>query len=122
MLATSRGAERPRTLRRLNTPRQVEVRADADGIPGALLHNSRWLRVDAMLDRYRPDDLLWTAEPVSPAYYELLLEAGQPTAETVCERISNLRNLLFHSIDIIPHMRLFRLPVFILRSYKPPEC
>ena len=77
MLATSRGAERARTLRRLNTPRPVEVRADADGIPRALLHNSRWLQVDEVLDRYRTDDRWWTAEPVSRTYYELLLEDGR---------------------------------------------
>ena len=77
MLATSRGAERPHTLRRLNTPRLGEVRADAGGVPGALLHNSRWLQVDEVLDRYRTDDRWWTAEPVSRTYYELLLEDGR---------------------------------------------
>ncbi len=77
MLATSRGAERPRTLRRLNTPRPVEVRAEAGGVPRALLHNSRWLQVDEVLDRYRTDDRWWTAEPVSRTYYELLLEDGR---------------------------------------------
>ncbi len=77
MLSTSRGAERPRTFRRLNTPRQVEVRAEASGLPRALLHNSRWLLVDEVLDRYRTDDRWWTAEPVARSYYELLLEDGR---------------------------------------------
>ena len=77
MLATSRGAERPRTLRRLNTPRPVEVRADAGGVPGTVLHNRRWLPVAEVLDRYRTDDRWWTAEPVSRTYYELLLGDGR---------------------------------------------
>ncbi len=77
MLATSRGAERPRTLRRLNAPRPVEVRTDVGGVPRALRHNSQWLQVDEVLDRYRTDDRWWTAEPVSRTYYELLLEDGR---------------------------------------------
>ncbi len=77
MLSTPGGAERPRTLRRLNTPRKVEVRADADGVPDAVLHNRRWLPVAEVLDRYRTDDRWWTAEPVSRTYYELLLEDGR---------------------------------------------
>ena len=77
MLTTPGGAERPRTLRRLNTPREVEVRANADGMPGAVLHNRRWLPVAEVLDRYRMDDRWWMAEPVSRTYYELLLEDGR---------------------------------------------
>ena len=77
MLKTSRGAERSRTLRRLNAPRKGEVRADAGGAPDAVLHNRRWLPVAEVLDRYRTDDRWWTAEPVSRTYYELLLEDGR---------------------------------------------
>ena len=77
MLSTPGGAERPRTLQRLNTPRQVEVRSGADGAPSALRRKGQWLEVEGVLDRYRTDDRWWTAEPVSRTYYELLLEDGR---------------------------------------------
>ncbi len=77
MLSTPGGAERPRTLRRLNTPRPVEVRSGADGAPSALRRNGPWLEVVEVLDRYRTDDRWWTAEPVARTYYELLLEDGR---------------------------------------------
>ncbi len=77
MLTTPRGAKRPRTLRRLNTPRPAEVRTGADGVPSALRRGGRWLEVVEVLDRYRTDDRWWTAEPVARTYYELLLEEGR---------------------------------------------
>ena len=77
MVPTPGGAERPPTLRRLNTPRPVEVRADVDGIPSALQRTGRWLRVAEVLDRYRTDDRWWTAESIARTYYELLLEDGR---------------------------------------------
>ena len=77
MLKTPGGAERPGALRRLNAPRKVEVRADADGEPAAVLHNRRWLEVVDVLDRYRTDDRWWTSAPVSRTYYELLLADGR---------------------------------------------
>ena len=77
MLKAPRGAERARTLRRLNTPRKVQVRAGAGGVPSALLRNRAWLPVVEVLDRYRTDDRWWTDEPVSRSYYELLLEDGR---------------------------------------------
>ena len=77
MLSTPRGAERPRTLRRLNIPRPVEVRAAANGVPVALLRSGRWAQVTDVLDRYRTDDRWWTERPVARTYWELLLEDGQ---------------------------------------------
>lgn len=55
------------------------MRADADGIPTALLRNRAWQPVVEVLDRYRTDDRWWTSEPVSRTYYELLLEDGRTT-------------------------------------------
>ena len=77
MLKTPRRAERPGTLRRLNAPRTVEVRAEAGGAPSALRRGGQWLAVAEVLDRYRTDDRWWTAEPVSRSYYDLLLEDGR---------------------------------------------
>ena len=77
MLKTPRRAERPGTLRRLNAPRTVEVRAEASGAPSALRRRGRWVEVAEVLDRYRTDDRWWTAEPVSRSYYDLLLEDGR---------------------------------------------
>lgn len=77
MLTTPGRAERTRTLRRLNTPRPVEVRAGADGAPSALRREGRWLQVVEVLDHYRTYDRWWTSEPVSRTYYELVLEDGR---------------------------------------------
>ena len=74
MVATSRGTERPGTLRRLNAPRPVEVRAGDNSAPSALRRGGVWLAVAEVLDCYRTDDRWWTAQPVARAYYELLLE------------------------------------------------
>lgn len=77
MLEAPGGTKRPPTLRRLNVPRTVRVRADRDGIPSALRRGADWLQVEELLDRYRTDDRWWTAEPVSRTYYELLLKDGR---------------------------------------------
>ena len=77
MVAPSRGAGDPHTLRRLNTPRRAEVRAGDGGAPVALRRNGGWLNVVELLDRYRTDDRWWTEWPVARTYYELLLEDGR---------------------------------------------
>ncbi len=77
MVAPSRRAERPRTLRRLNAPLRVEVRASSAGVPTALRRNGTWLLVIELIDRYRTDDRWWTERPVSRTYYELLLQDGR---------------------------------------------
>jgi hypothetical protein len=77
MLATPGGADSPPALRRLNTPRPVQVQAAAGGAPCALLRNGQRLAVAEVLDHYRTDDRWWTAEPVSRSYYELLLDDGR---------------------------------------------
>ena len=77
MLPASRGANGARTLRRLNVPRPLQVRADAGGAPSAVLRNGVWRAVAGVQDRYRTDDRWWTAQPVARTYYELLLEDGR---------------------------------------------
>lgn len=77
MLATPGGTDGPPALRRLNVPRPARVRPAADGSPGALLWNGRWLVVSQVLDHYRTDDRWWTEKPVSRSYYELLLDDGR---------------------------------------------
>ena len=77
MVAASGGAERARALRRLNTPRAVQVRRGGDGAPGAVRSLGAWLEVVDVLDSYRTDDRWWTPEPVARTYYELLLEDGR---------------------------------------------
>ena len=79
MLSTPGGASSPGTFRRLNKPRAVEVRVAADGSPSALRRGGGWRVVEEVLDHYRTEDRWWTAEPVSRAYYELLLEDGRAT-------------------------------------------
>lgn len=53
------------------------MRADADGVPTALLRNRDWRAVVDVLDCYRTVDRWWTSEPVSRTYYDLLLEDGR---------------------------------------------
>ena len=77
MVASSRGAGDPHTLRRLSTPRSIEVRLDGTGAPVELRRNRGWLEVVELLDRYRTDDRWWTEQRVARAYYELLLEDGR---------------------------------------------
>ena len=77
MLTAPRGQKSAGTLRRLNTPRSVEVRIGAAGGPSELRRTGRWLEVVEVLDRYRTDDRWWTAEPLFRTYYELLLEDGR---------------------------------------------
>jgi len=77
MLPASGGAERPRTLRRLNAPRPVDVRTNESGIPIALRRNGGWLKAVELLDRYRTEDRWWTEQPIARTYYELLLEDGR---------------------------------------------
>ena len=77
MVAPPGGAGGPRTLRRLNAPRRVEVRADSAGAPVALRRNGAWLEAVELLDRYRTDDRWWTEQPIARMYYELLLADGR---------------------------------------------
>jgi len=77
MVPTPGGAAGAGALRRLNAPRQVEVRAAAGGVPTTLLRKGTWLAVVEVLDRYRTDDRWWTLQPVARTYYELLLEDGR---------------------------------------------
>jgi hypothetical protein len=76
VVAPSGGAGGPRTLRRLNAPRRIEVRV-GDSVPTALLREGTWLDAVELLDRYRTDDRWWTERPVSRTYYELLLADGR---------------------------------------------
>lgn len=77
MVEAPRGAERARSLRRLNTPKPVEVRGDGNDVPAAVRRGAIWLEVIELLDCYRTDDRWWTERPVSRTYYELLLEDGR---------------------------------------------
>ena len=88
MVAPSRGAGGPRTLRRLNAPRRAEVRTDSADAPVALRRNGTWLDVVEVIDRYRTDDRWWTEQPIARMYYELLLADGR-TATLFRDEISD---------------------------------
>ncbi len=77
MVASSRGPERPNALRRLNAPRPLQVRIGGAGAPAAVRQLGVWRAVIEVLDQYRTDDRWWTSEPISRAYYGLLLEDGR---------------------------------------------
>ena len=77
MVPTSGGTAGAGALRRLNEPRELELRPGEDGAPEALRRNGRWLEVLEVQDRYRTDDRWWTQEPIARTYYDLLLEDGR---------------------------------------------
>lgn len=87
MVPTPRGAAGAGTLRRLNAPRRVELRATPAGPPSALRRHGTWLGVIEVLDRYRTNDRWWTSQPIARTYYELLLEDGR-TATVFRDEIS----------------------------------
>jgi hypothetical protein len=87
VVAAPRRADSPRTLRRLNVPRRVDVRAGDSGTPNALQREGGWLQVIELLDRYRTTDRWWTEQPIARTYYGLLLEDGR-SVTVFCDEIA----------------------------------
>lgn len=63
-------------IRPLNRPRPVRVDTNEHGLPARVRVRDRWKRVEAVLEMWRIDDEWWR-EPISRAYYTLLLEGGR---------------------------------------------
>lgn len=59
-------------VRRLGTPRRVEVEHGADGAPTAVGGRP----VEQVLDEWRVEEGWWAGSPVSRTYFELVLEGG----------------------------------------------
>lgn len=78
---TADGPARPAVtagrIRALNRPRPLRVEAAEDGRPTAVWLTGRRYAVEAVLETWRIDDEWWRQQPVSQAYYSLLLEDGR---------------------------------------------
>jgi hypothetical protein len=55
----------------------MQVEADEQGLPGAVLRSGRRYAVAAVLETWRIDDEWWRPQPVSRSYFSLLLEDGR---------------------------------------------
>jgi len=64
-----------RRLRRLDAPRDIRVKADAEGRPLRVARARRVLAVDQILESWRIDDEWWRA-PISRRYHTVVLEDG----------------------------------------------
>jgi len=62
-------------LRPLNGPRPARILADGRGVPTEVRVRDRWRQVRAILETWRIDDEWWR-DPISRAYFSLLLEGG----------------------------------------------
>ena len=78
MVSNPGGPPGPRRIRRLKEPRAVEVRADAEGAPTAVLSGGKWRPVRLLRRPWRIDQLWWRGTPVSRLYYQVALEDGLP--------------------------------------------
>jgi hypothetical protein len=77
LVKASRGTSGPRTLRRLNAPRHVDVQLSDAGVLTAVRQESGWCPVIELLDHYRTDDRWWTEHPVARAYSAVLVADGR---------------------------------------------
>ncbi len=71
MVTNPRKAQRPSAIRALNRPVHLQIKADAQGRPAAVLINRRWLQVQEVLEAWRVDDEWWRTQPVSRMYYRV---------------------------------------------------
>jgi hypothetical protein len=71
MVTNTRGTTDTRRVRRLKTPRAVEVEAGADGVPVRLHLGATWHEVSLARRPWRVDQYWWRAEAVCRVYYRL---------------------------------------------------
>jgi hypothetical protein len=67
-----------RRIRRLKSPRAVEVEAAADGTPLRLRLGNAWTDVHLTRRPWRIDQHWWRGTPLRRDYYEVAPEDGQP--------------------------------------------
>ena len=75
------GAGRPALtagrLRPLNQPRLIQDETDDQGVPLVVWLSGQRCAVESLLEAWRIDDEWWREQPVSRAYWRLLLEDGR---------------------------------------------
>lgn len=69
-------ALRPGTYKPVNTPEELKVEENSDGLPVAV-GGKRRQAIISIEDKWRIDDEWWRAAPVSRLYYNVLLASGQ---------------------------------------------
>ena len=77
MVTNSRATTGVDSLRPLNIPVAVQVKADTGGIPVQMKHSDLWIDIIKVADRWRIDDEWWREERVSRTYFQLLMQNGQ---------------------------------------------
>jgi hypothetical protein len=77
MVGSTRGTSDTRRIRRLKTPRPLEVEAP-DGVPARIRLGGGWQEVSLARRPWRIDQHWWRAAPVSRVYYRIAPEEGPP--------------------------------------------
>ena len=77
MVTNSRATTGVDSLRPLNTPVAVQVKADTGGIPVQMNQSDLWMDIIKVADRWRIDDEWWREESLSRMYYQCLLENSE---------------------------------------------
>jgi hypothetical protein len=70
-----KAAARPRRLRALHRPAQIEVEVAGETL--AAVHLGRRIAVEETLETWRIDDEWWRSQPLSREYRRVLLEDGR---------------------------------------------
>lgn len=78
MVGDTRGTTDTRRIRRLKTPRSIEVEADADGVPVRLHLGASWQDVSLARRPWRIDQHWWHGASISRLYFRLAPEDGPP--------------------------------------------
>jgi hypothetical protein len=78
MVGDTRGTSDTRRIRRLKTPRSIEVEADADGTPVRVRLGGAWQDVSLARRPWRIDQHWWQSSPISRVYFRLAPEDGPP--------------------------------------------
>ena len=63
-------------LRALKQPLPLGVKAGNNGLPFALKLRGRWVKVEAVVDRWRIDDEWWREQPISRMYCQCVVDQG----------------------------------------------
>lgn len=65
-------------IRRLKTPRALEIEAGEDGVPLRMRLGGAWVDVSLVRRSWRIDQHWWRGEPVRRDYYRIAPTDGQP--------------------------------------------
>jgi hypothetical protein len=78
MVGNPRGQTDTRRIRRLKSPRDLQVEADSDGVPRRVRLDGVWSDVALVRRPWRIDQHWWRGEAISRLYYRITLPDGPP--------------------------------------------